>query len=247
MSIEWIVISDLQYPYTDMEFVDELIEYIKYAKPNQGLLCVGDELDSPQPSRWSKGLAEEYEGTLQEHIDGCHEMMARFRAAIPKTKEFHVMRSNHGDRIQLYLEKYAPALSSLRALDYPTLLGYEALGITYHDRPLEFAPGWHLAHGDEGSLSRLAGRTAANLAEKWGSNVVIGHTHRLGSVGHSVGVNSDLTTRWGVEVGHMMDVSKADYLNSGSADWQQGYGVVTADGSRVTTLAVPREGIGGFR
>lgn len=247
MALDYVVISDMQIPYHDPGFVDELVSYIRWAKPNKGLLCVGDEIDMPQPSRWSKGFAEEYEPTLQGHVDVAHETMARFRGAIPKTKEFHVMRSNHADRLENYVIKYAPALASLRALDYPTLLGYDKLGITFHRVPFEFAPGWALVHLDEKGLSQLAGRTAANLAEKYGSSVVGGHTHRLGTVGKSVGYNGDLVTRWGVEVGHMMDVKSAKYIADGSVDWQQGYGLVVRDGDRVQALAVPRQALGAFR
>lgn len=247
MALEWVVLPDFQVPFHDEGFLDELVEYIKWAKPNRGLLHVGDEIDQPQTSRYCKGKAGEFEGTLQEHIDMTREVMARFRAAIPRTREFHVSRSNHTDRLEKYVREYAPAIAGLREVQTEVLLGYDKLGIVYHRQPWEFAPGWMLAHGDEGSLSRIAGRTAANLAAKWGKSVVCGHTHRLGLIPHSVGVNGELTTYWGVEVGHAMDVRKASYLKAGSADWQQGFGLVFRNGDRVTVQAVPREGLGGFR
>ena len=75
-------------------------------------------------------------------------------------KPFHVMRSNHGDRISHYIDKYAPALASLRELEYERLLRYDENDIKFHDRIWSFAPGWALAHGDEGNLIQTSGGTA---------------------------------------------------------------------------------------
>lgn len=172
--MRWLVVPDMQVPDEDRKAVESVTRFIEDYQPD-GLLCVGDELDSPEPSRWSKGYAGEFSGTLQRSIDRCHDVLAGFATALGPDKPFHLMRSNHGDRIRTYIDRYAPALGSLRALDYATLLGLGDLGITYHSKPFEFAPGWMLAHGDEGSLIQTSGGTALGLAKKWGRSVVCGH------------------------------------------------------------------------
>ena len=165
--------------------------------------------------------------------------MEGFKEAVGD-KPFHVMRSNHGDRISNYINKYAPALASLRALEYETLLRYDELDITYHDKIWQFAPGWALAHGDEGNLIQTSGGTALSLARRIGLSVVCGHTHRQGIQHYHVGYNGRISARlFGVEVGHLMDLNKADYLTTGAANWQQGFTILYIRRSNVTAVNVP--------
>ena len=237
--MRWLVVPDMQVPDEDRKAVESVTRFIEDYQPD-GLLCVGDELDSPEPSRWNKGYAGEFAGTLQRSIDRCHDVLAGFASALGPDKPFHLMRSNHGDRIRTYIDRYAPALGSLRALDYATLLGLGDLGITYHSKPFEFAPGWMLAHGDEGSLIQTSGGTALGLAKKWGRSVVAGHTHKAAIQHHHLTVNGKATSLlFGMEVGHLMDVRKADYLKAGSSNWQAAIGLIEVDGRTVHPTLIP--------
>lgn len=234
----WVVIPDMQIPDHDMKAIRSLYKFIEGYNPD-GLLIVGDELDAPEPSRWNKGYAGEYAGTLQKSIDTCNGILAGFRYSLGDGP-IHLMRSNHGERIRSYLSRYAPALSSLRSLDYGSLLGLDDIGITYHERPYEFAPGWLLAHGDEGSLIQTSGGTALGLAKKWGKSVVCGHTHKAGLLHQHLAVNAKVTSHlFGLEVGHLMAMSKADYLKAGSANWQQAFGIIEVRGKHVHPNLVP--------
>lgn len=237
----YVFLSDIQAPSEDRQFVKEVQKFVKDYEPDQ-LFCVGDEADSPEPSRWAKGTAEEYSGSFQKGLDRTHEIMRGFREAVGD-KPFHVQRSNHGDRIQHYVSRYAPALSSLRSLEYETLLGYDELDIQYHHKIYKFAPGWAMAHGDEGNLIRTAGGTALSLAKRAGVSIVCGHTHRLGIQHEHTGFNGSLNGKlFGVEVGHMMDLKKAGYLKSGGANWQAGFGIMYVDGAKVTPVVIPVNG-----
>lgn len=233
-----VVLSDIQAPSHDARAVTAVTEFVKNFQPDE-LYCVGDEADSPEPSRWNKGRAEEYSKTLQSGLDKTSSIMENFKNALGD-KPFHTMRSNHGDRIKNYITKYAPALDGLRALEYETLLGYDKFDITYHDRLWSFAPGWALAHGDEGNLSPTSGGTAISLAKRIGLSVVCGHTHRQGIQHNHVGYNGKINQRlFGVEVGHMMDLNKATYLSTGAANWQQGFGILYIRRGNVTPITVP--------
>lgn len=233
-----VVLPDMQIPYHDKKAVAAMTDFVSDYEPDQ-LFCVGDEADSPEPSRWNKGTAGEYAGTLQKGLDKTAEIMKGFKEAAGDVP-FHVMRSNHGDRIQHYISKYAPALASLRELEYSKLLSYAENEITYHDTLWSFSPGWLLAHGDEGSLIRTAGGTAMSLARKTGSSIVCGHTHRLGLQHEHTGFNGKIQNRlYGVEVGHLMDMAQADYLNTGSANWQQGFVILYIENKKVTPTVIP--------
>ena len=201
--------------------------------------CVGDELDAPEPSRWNKGLAGEFAPTLQSSIDLTHEIMADFRAALGKGKPFIIQRSNHTDRIQTYIRKYAPAFGSLRSLEIEELLGYTSLDIQYLHKFKELLPGWVMAHGDEGRAVQVPGSTALSLAKKLGKSVVCGHTHKLGLQHETTGLYGKNKSVFGLEVGHLMDMKQASYLASGVANWHQGIGILVEDDRKVTPYAVP--------
>lgn len=239
----YVVIPDIQAPFHEPKAVKAVLDFIRRIRPD-GLLCVGDEIDLPSVSRWHKSGALEYTTSLVNDVKVTHEIVAAFREALGHGRPFHMSRSNHGDRLSKYVTKYAPALAEYAApgglLDIPTLVGYTELGIEYHRSPYEFTPGWVLCHGDEGSVSPLAGRTATNLAvNKFGKSVVCGHTHRAGSSAQTTSVNGRVTqTLHGIEVGHVMDLKKAGYMR-GSANWQQACGLVEANGKQTAAIVVP--------
>jgi hypothetical protein len=232
-----VVLSDLQIPYQHNKTVEATLEFIADYKPDE-LWCVGDELDAPEPSRWNKGMAGEYAETLQDSIDLTHDIMARYRKALGN-KPFYIQRSNHTDRIDTYMRKYAPAFMSLKSLEIEELLGYSKLKVNYLHKMHELLPGWVMAHGDEGALNRVPGSTALNLAKRIGKSVVCGHTHRLGLQHDTVGFYGKTQTLFGLEVGHMMDIKQASYLTSGTANWQQGIGILIQDGKKVSPYTVP--------
>jgi hypothetical protein len=200
---------------------------------------VGDELDAPEPSRWNKGMAGEYAPTLQDSIDLTYNIMADFRDALGRNKPFIIQRSNHTDRIQTYIRKYAPAFGSLDSLKIEELLGYDSLNIQYLHKFKELLPGWIMAHGDEGRSIQTPGSTAMNLARKLGKSVVCGHTHKLGVQHETTGLYGKNKTIYGLEVGNLMDIKQASYLSSGVANWQQGIGILVQKGRNVVPYAVP--------
>jgi len=236
--MKWLVVPDLQVPDHDPKAIDLMLTVAADVGVT-GILIVGDELDSPQVSRWNKGLANEYSRTLQKDIDKCVDVLRKIVSAVKDDQPVHLMRSNHGTRVRTYVRKYAPGLDGLRSLEYENLLQFSELGITYHEQVFEFAQNWVLAHGDEGSLSRIAGSTALGLARKYGKSVVCGHTHRLG-MGHDNNAMNGKVTRhlFGMEVGHMMSLSKAAYTG-GSANWNQGFALIDDIDNVVTPHLIP--------
>lgn len=232
MSERIVVISDLQVPYQDQRAVDAVARFIKAYRPTS-VICVGDEIDAPQISRWNKGMAGEFTRDLGRDRDDTVRVLEQLKVQ-------HISRSNHTGRLLNYVQKYAPGLSGLPELSIEGFLRLDELGIRYHHQPYEFVPGWLLMHGDEGGLSQEPGKTALNLAKKAGRSVVCGHTHRLGLQPFTESVNGKVTgTRWGMEVGHLMDLRKASYLMTGGANWQRGFGLLKVDGRNVTPQLIP--------
>jgi hypothetical protein len=240
-----VVYPDAQVPYHHPAAARAINNFVRAFQPDE-IASVGDEVDFPQISRWTRGLEGEYRGDLQKHVDAGVAYLEGIRAAFP-TGPFHITRSNHMDRPLKYVAQHAPGLMGLRALTVESLLEFEELGITYHRRPYELAPEWLLVHGDEGGMSQEPGRTALRLANKFGKSVVCGHTHRLGLISNVQAVNGKTTRAlWGFEVGNIMDMRKAGYLGGGSANWHMGAGILYVDGRHVTPVLVPLRADGSF-
>jgi len=233
-----LIVSDLQIPYHDPKAVHNLIDFIKRYKPDR-VVSIGDEIDLPQVSKWEKGRMGEYAGTIGKDRDATVKILEQLRVT-------DVIRSNHTDRLFNYIASYAPGLYGIPELQLENFLRLPELGITYWSKPMPIAPNWVAVHGDHGRISQVAGQTALKQALQHGKSLVCGHTHRLGlsSVTEaSGGIVGRIVT--GLEVGNLMDFKKAHYTH-GSANWQQGFGLLYVDGRNVTPVAVPVAKDGSF-
>jgi predicted phosphodiesterase len=233
-----VIVSDLQIPYHDPKAVHNLIDFIKRYKPDR-VVSIGDEIDLPQVSKWEKGRMGEYAGTIGKDRDATVKILEQLRVT-------DVIRSNHTDRLFNYIASYAPGLYGIPELQLENFLRLPELGINYWRKPMPIAPNWVAVHGDHGRISQVAGQTALKQALQHGKSLVCGHTHRLGlsSVTEaSGGIVGRIVT--GLEVGNLMDFKKAHYTH-GSANWQQGFGLLYVDGRNVTPVAVPVAKDGSF-
>ncbi|AHJ88712.1 metallophosphoesterase [Mycobacterium phage RhynO] len=240
MSKRIVVISDTQIPYDDRRAVRAVIRFIGDYQPDQ-VIHIGDLMDFPQPSRWNKDTRGEFEGSVFKDAEQCkHRFLAPLRTVYVGPVGVH--EGNHDERPRQYLAKYAPALAESRAFHIETLLDFDGFGIELLPEFYKVAPGWVTTHGHRGqiSLSRIAGNTALNAARKFGTSVVMGHTHRLGIGNHTEGyggISKRVLT--GMEVGNLMNMRLAEYLKGGTGNWQQGFGLLTVEGKHVKPETVP--------
>ena len=241
-----VVISDMQIPFHSKKHVESLLRYIEATKPD--IACVGDEIDVPTASRWSKGTAKEFEGTLQKDLNTTKDILLSFRQAQGMDKQFWLQRSNHTQRLEDYIRKFAPAFSVIDVLKIEALLGLNELGITYNRQLAEIAPNVLLAHGDEGRMFKDSGRTALDLAKRTGKNIVCGHTHRAGIATESSGFGGNQHVLWGMEVGNLMNLKStgAGYLKEKIANWQHAFGILHIEGNMVKPEIVMMDSKGRF-
>ncbi len=247
-----VVMPDVQAPLHDQGLVDKFVQFLADYEPDE-LAQVGDFTDSTEISRWVRGKKPEFAGDLQQGFDISRYILEKVRDVFDG--RFRIVRSNHDDRLELYIQGCAPGLASLRALSIENLVGFDDFGVEFiRDEVVELTPTardpWIMCHGDEGSLNQVAGRTAFNLAKnKFGANVICGHTHRAGLTSESYGYNGKIRdTRYGLEVGHFMDLTKADYLKKKGvgANWQQAFGILHVHGSKVYPQLVSVDYDGNF-
>lgn len=233
-----VVISDLQVPYHDERAVRNVASFIKRFKPDQ-VITIGDEIDLPQISRWTEGTPGWFEQSLGAHRDATVEILWDLQVT-------DMIRSNHTDRLYNVIMKKIPAFLALPELKFEKFLKLDELGIKFHRKPLEFAPDWIAIHGDEGSVKPTPGLTALDAARKHGKSVVCGHTHRAGQSAFTEASGGVLgRVLRGVEVGNLMQFSKAGYMK-GTGNWQQAFAVFYVDKKTVTNTIVHIEKDGSF-
>src|SRR5690606_20379369 len=225
-----IVVADLQVPYHDPDYVKVMLKFTKamrrsrqYRKVELGQ--IGDLMDQPEVGRWNKGAAGEFAGTFWSGVRTTRSLLDAFQFDWVKV-------GNHDRRVEDYIAKYAPALGGEDGeWNLNSLLGLT--NKVLRRQPFEMAPGWVAAHGDEGSMSPIAGRTAFGLTSRWDASVVCGHTHRAGTVSTTIGLGPVNRRRiTGMEVGHGMLESYATYIKSGAPNWQHAFGAFVVDRGR---------------
>ena len=233
-----VVISDLQVPYHDERAVRNVASFIKRFKPDQ-VITIGDEIDLPQISRWTEGTPGWFEQSLGADRDATVEILWDLQVT-------DMIRSNHTDRLYNVIMKKIPAFLALPELKFEKFMKLDELVINFHRKPLEFAPDWIAIHGDEGSVKPTPGLTALDAARKHGKSVVCGHTHRAGQSAFTEASGGVLgRVLRGVEVGNLMQFSKAGYMK-GTGNWQQAFAVFYVDKKTVTNTIVHIERDGSF-
>lgn len=238
MSKSYVIISDTQTPYEDKKAMAAVIRFIGEYQPDE-VIHIGDVVDFPQPSRWNKDTRGEFEGSVFKDAEYT------IRNLIQPLREVYdgdigFLEGNHDLRPREYLGKYAPALAESHAFDMDQLLEYDNYEIRKLPPFYNFAPGWIATHGHLGGirLTQNAGSTALGAAKKLGASVIMGHTHRLGVASYRTGYGGNGPIVTGMEVGNLMDMKKAQYLKGGTANWQQGFGVVHVDGKHVQATPI---------
>ncbi|MGS2646046.1 metallophosphoesterase [Streptosporangium sp. G12] len=223
-----VIISDTQLPFEDKRALKNVISFIGAYQPD-AVYQIGDFMDYPTPSRWSRGTRNEFEQQVVKHSEyGKKNLLEPLRKVY--SGPVGVLEGNHDERPRVYLEQTAPALAEFAdSFHFSKLLDFDGFGVTLTPSFHKVGPDTVLVHGHEiKGMSQIAGTSAYNHAAKAGVNIVMGHTHRLGVRRHtSQWFGGKAIRRWGFEVGNLMDVRKTQYLGAGAvANWQQGFGIL---------------------
>jgi hypothetical protein len=237
-----VVVPDLQVPYHDPIAVKNVAAYIKAVRPDS-VVTLGDEIDLPQISRWTENTPGWYEQTLAADRDEAVEVLW---SLVEHTKDAHMIRSNHTDRLYNVIMKKIPAFLALPELRFEKFMKLDELGITYHKKPYAVARGIIALHGDEQSVKPIPGLTALEAARRHGISVICGHTHRAGQSAFteaSGGKIGRILRGW--EGGHLMDVRQAHYTK-GTMNWQQAFIVIEEIGTNVQVSIINLEKDGTF-
>jgi predicted phosphodiesterase len=222
-----VILSDLQVPFEDVHLTRNIAKFLQTFKPDQ-TVTIGDEIDFQTISKWSDGTPGAYEQTLGDDRDRCVELLWELGVT-------DCIRSNHTDRLYNIIMKKIPSFLSLPELRFEKFMKFDELGITFWKKPMPLAPNWVAVHGDHSPIKSQGGLSAMEAARRNGKNVISGHTHRAGRTSFSEASGGRLgRVLHGVEVGNLMDFSKALYGGStGSFNWQQAFAIMYIHGKNV--------------
>jgi UDP-2,3-diacylglucosamine pyrophosphatase LpxH len=209
-----VVLSDQHIPFQDPIIEDLTIEFLREHKPKV-IHLLGDVLDFYSLSRFDKDPARKQ--SLQGELDGATAYFARLRDACPRARIIY-SEGNHENRLRRYLWSQAQALSDLRTLSFEELLGLGKYKIEWVDASKPYRIGNLLfIHGE--LVRRASGASAKGHMDKFGCNVIHGHTHRLGAHYHRT--FDTMIGAW--ENGCLCDLNP-EYATC--PDWQNGWSVV---------------------
>lgn len=215
---------DSHFPKEDKPKIKATLAFVKAWQPER-LVFLGDLDDMEAPSRFSRGLAEEWAQRLSVTSKATSRFLEQVRAELPDT-EIELFFGNHEHRLIKYVHEKAPALED--TVTYETIYPLKRLGIKwyhYDSAPVEFAKGWYFHHGEK--ISRHSAYTPKAHFDSWGGNGFHGHTHRLGAY-----YKTELQGQYQwFECGHLSSVPKQTYVNN--PNWQHGFGYAYIDGSKV--------------
>lgn len=235
-----VVISDTQIPFDDRKAVKAVVRFIVDTQPDE-VIHIGDLMDYPSPSRWTKGTAEEFRLRIKPDSEQAkRRFLEPLRAGYDGPVGVH--EGNHDLRPREYLARYAPALVEYEDdFRFESLLDFDGFGVTVLPEAHKVAPGWVTTHGHRGGirLSQKSSDTAYNAMKRFNASVVIGHTHRQGIKPETLGFGGHQKVFWSMEVGNLMNMRLATYLKGATANWQSGFGLLTVDGSYVKPELVP--------
>lgn len=229
-----LIIPDVQLPYHDPTALRKIIKVAEDHQPDR-IVQIGDLIDLPMVSRWTKGGAGEYALTLQEHITRTKdEFFSPLRKVAPQaTVEW--LSGNHDERITDYISKYGYPLKALSALSMENLFELNKFDISYVKGPHRIASNVYALHGHEcGGYTSTLNLWDQKFQKRYGSqfSYVFGHTHQPGIISRASGWGGDVTPRFTMNVGSIMDPTQVTYVKDGSVNWTMSFAWIEDDGKR---------------
>jgi len=230
-----VIVPDIQYPYHDKLALSKILGVIEDVQPD-AVFQIGDGIDFPQVSRWSKGTAGEYAPTLQEHIDGYRaDFLKPVRELAPRAVVTW-LEGNHDLRVKDFISQYAAPLGPLRALEMKSLFGLDELSIDYVRGPIRIGTNTYAVHGHEsGGYSAQPQAWELKFVRRYGSdkNVLFGHTHQPYLLTRAYGFGGKVSPRFTMNVGSIMDPTEARYVKDGAVSWVPSFAILRDNGKQV--------------
>ena len=225
--------GDSQYPDTDMEAVDAILNLNRDFKATH-LWLMGDMTNATTLSN-KYGYPADYHFSFWDEIRGTRELLKHIaeeaRKANPEVN-IHYLEGNHEQRLQRYIDRNADQLAELEDAKGERILGMESL-LNLKDLRINWTPYWEddelsrdviILHGN---IARIkSGYTGQAYIDRYGKSTIAGHDHRLGLVFRT----QSGEVKFGIETGSTCQRKMlVPYTRENQTDWQEGAFMVGID------------------
>jgi UDP-2,3-diacylglucosamine pyrophosphatase LpxH len=210
--------TDYHIPFHDEKCLELILKFLEWFKPDAHIRT-GDWHDFWAISKFRKDPRRLDRYNLQSELDCGEKILVQQHEVSPNTKELWG-EGNHDIRLQNYLFDNQSALSYLRCLHLPRLIGLDKVNAGYFnlDDGVMLNGIYNGRHGE--LVRKFAGYSAKAHMDKHGGNGIHGHTHRMS---HYTKRNRSGIYGW-AENGCLCTLNP-EYISY--PDWQQGFSVQT--------------------
>lgn len=226
-----VIIPDSHGCLIDKPAASAFISDLKALAPRE-IVMLGDHLDCSGflSAHGVLGFEDERGYTYEQDIEACNVFLDEIQKAAPGA-EIHYLEGNHEHRVRKWCVDKVPNQTDLprmlRALHAEHVLGLPARGIRFYSwtqthmglrHPGTIKLGLcYFTHG----LRRMPANGAKRLLERYGANVVFGHTHRRQAWAART-VRDESLGAW---CPGCLCQLQATYQETDVSQWQHGYGV----------------------
>lgn len=223
------IYGDIQCDTHDSRAIDLACKIFKDFEPTIAI-NIGDAINMDAVSHYIGDPRRKLR--LQKELDVYFDVQSQINEATGEARRIYI-KGNHGKRLERALQANLPGLTPLRILKLPSVLRLNELDMEYEEDnvylgSVQFIHGW-VARKWSGTSPRFALESIG-----YTNSIVQGHSHRQSII-------SKATTRgpvFGVEIGHLSDPTKMDYLSS-PPDWQKGIALLEWKNNRPSFEIVP--------
>lgn len=172
-AVRYVAFGDSHVPYEDKKIMKIIYDFIRREKPD-GVIIMGDFSDFYQLSRFAKDPNRRH--TLQDDLDKAVDYLEELRNIMGRRPIYYIM-GNHEQRLERNLKEKSPEYFGLRCLSLKSLLELDRLNVILVPDRLELGD-LTLIHGE--LVRKNAGYTARAHFDKYGTTMMLGHSHRDG-------------------------------------------------------------------
>ena len=222
-----VVGSDFHFGCHDEAAINIFLYTIETLKPRT-IVLNGDTMDMLAISRYPKDIKKQW--SLQDERIAYHEFLDNLIAVSGGAKIYETVSNHSGQSIdgrwRRYLSERLGELASLP--DITDKLSYQNVFMGNYQEHVEHVDyvdlnGLIVTHGT--TVRSAGGASAKSEIDKWGTSIMHGHTHRIGSSCKRIPAfgNRPDGQVYGFEGGCL---GSLDAVYSSTANWQQGFNIV---------------------
>jgi hypothetical protein len=223
-----VVGSDFHFGCHDNKAIDIFLATIDTLNPRV-IVLNGDTMDMLAISRYPKDIKKNW--SLLDERKAYHQFLSSL-IEVSRGAEIYETVSNHSGqsidgRWRRYLSERLGELSSLPEIS--DKLSYQNVFMGDYQKHVEHVDfvdlnGLIVTHGT--TVRKNGGYSARGEIEKWGSSILHGHTHRIGSTCQRIPAIGNRPERqiYGFEGGCLCSL---DAVYAAAPNWQQGFSIVS--------------------